>query len=249
MILTLARTRRLLFIFLLAFMAAGLGLMVLVELTDWHRLEAVTLDEQPIDGWGARFGLAPDKSLFEQPLAEVVAGLLDDTGIARVDIEYSLPHTLHIRTNRFAPVCFVLDSQTGRMHGLNRQGRFLPVAPMYRDWEHPILTGVRAGRLFELCDDARVGLAVEQLERLADDNLALYRLIDEIDFASDAFVTVTVSGLPYQLKGSPDALCEQLTGFIRFLEKYQPNVDDADEFDLRFENMIIKTAESRPNGK
>jgi hypothetical protein len=247
--LSLARTRRLLFLSILAVTAAGLGLMVLVELTDWDRLEAVTLNERQVSDWESRFSLDPEGSLFEQPLSDLATGLLEDTAIARVDFEYSLPGTLRIKTNRFTLSCFILDRATGRLHGLNRQGRLIPLAASQNDWEHPVLTGVRAGRLFKLCDDIRVGLIVEQLERLADDNPDLYRLIEEIDFSSEAYVMVSISGLPYRLKANADVFYDQLTGFIRFVEKYQSCVDDASEYDLRFDNMIIKSSRRNQHGR
>lgn len=249
MILSLLRTRRLLFLSLLGIIAAGLGLMVLLELTEWNRLEAVTLNGQPVEDWASRFGLDPEASLFDQPLEQVAAGLLDDTAIARVDMVFTLPGQLDIRTNRFTPACFVLDRVSGRLLGLNPQGRVVPLASSGADFEHPVLTSVTAGRLFELCDDARVPTVVAQLEKLADDNPDLYRMIDEINFGSKEFVTISVSGLPYRLKANAVNLYDQLSGFIRFAESYQTSVNDAKEYDLRFDNMIVKTAPRGTNGR
>ena len=173
----------------------------------------------------------------------------DDTAIARVDIEFSLPGRLDIQTNRFTPACFVLDKVSGRLLGLNPQGRVVPLASTKGDFEHPVLTRVAAGRLFERCDDVRVATVVTQLERLADDNPDLYRLIDEIDFGSPEFVTIAVSGLPYRLKANAVKLHDQLSGFIRFAESYQASIENAREYDLRFDNMIIKTAPRGTNGR
>ena len=221
----------------------GFAVVAALELTSWHGLEAVTLDDEPISDWETRFGLSASKSVLKQPLPEVAARLLEDTATVRVDIDYSLPATLHIKTNRFTPICFVLDEGTGRLHGLNHQARVVPLPPSQRDWEHPVLTGIKAGGLFRRCPDVRISLIIPQLNELADDNISLYRLIDEIDFTSQAFVSVTISGLPYRLKANAHSFFEQVTGFVQFIEKYQPDIDATKMFDLRFAAMIVRVTE------
>ncbi len=218
----------------------GLASIIVLEFTDWHQLEAVTLNDEPLENWETDLGLRPDKSVLEQPLAAAAARLLKDTGTVKVDIDYSLPGTLKITTNRFTPVCTVIDEASGRQLGLNKQARVVPLAPSFDDWEHPVLTGVTADRLFEQCSDDRVSLIIPQLTRLSEDNVGLYRLIDEIDFGEQGLVTVTVSGLPYRLTAAADRFHGQITGFIQFVEKYQPDITGADNFDLRFSNMIVQ---------
>lgn len=221
----------------------GLSSIIVLEFTDWHKLEAVTLNDEPVADGGAKLGLKPGESVLKQPLARVAEHLLKDTGTIKVDIDYSLPGTLRITTNRFTPVCLVVDEVTGRQFGLNKQARVVPLAPSFDDWEHPVLTGVEANRLFERCGDDRVTMIIPELAHLAEDNLGLYRLIDEINFSKPGQVTVTVSGLPYRLTANADRFHEQMSGFIQFVEKYQPDITGADNFDLRFANMIVQQGE------
>lgn len=218
----------------------GLGSIIVLEFTDWHQLEAVTLNDEAVEDWETTLGLKPGESVLKQPLAEVAERLLEDTGTVKVDIDYSLPGTLKITTNRFTPACIVVDKTTGRQLGLNEQGRVVPLAPSFDDWEHPVLTGVKANRLFEHCSDDRVALIMPELRRLAEDNIGLYRLIDEIDFSESDLVTVTISGLSYNLTANADRFHHQITGFIQFVEKYQPDIEGAENFDLRFANMIVQ---------
>ena len=225
---------------LLAVALAGAGYLIAMEFTDWHQLEAVTLNDEPVEDWETRLGLKPGESVLRQPLAEVAQRLLEDTATLKVDIDYSLPGTLKITTNRFTPVCLVVDKVSGRQFGLNKEARVVPLAPDFDDWEHPILTGVKANRLFDHCDDDRVCLLVPQLRKLAEDNVGLYRLIDEVDLSDSDKVIVTVSGLPYHLTANADRFHEQISGFIQFVEKYQPDITGADNFDLRFANMIVQ---------
>lgn len=225
---------------LLAIVGLGLGLVTVVEYTDWHVLEAVTLNGETIDDPEAELGFYSNSSVLEQPLRQVASRLLTNDQTAKVDINYVFPASLRIETNRFTPVCLVLDRDSGRLLGFNQQGRVVPLPQDYQSWEHPVVTGVTAGRIFDFCDDPRVSLLAPQLVRLADENVGLYRLIDEIDMRSETFVAITISGLPYRLKASAEAFLEQTLGFIRFLERYDSEADSARMIDLRFANMIVQ---------
>ncbi|RKX25218.1 MAG: hypothetical protein DRP45_06455 [Candidatus Zixiibacteriota bacterium] len=230
---------------LLSVVVIGAATITWFEFTDWHQLEAVTLDDENVIEWETQTGFSAGSSLLDQPVADIAATLLEDRATAKVDIEYDLPGRLHIKTNHFVPEAFVLDKSSGRMHGLNRDGRVVPLAPSHDNWEHPVMTGVEVGGLFQYCDDARVVTVMPQLEKLANDNLDLYRLIEEIDLGTSEFVTVRISGLPYQLRTDAGSLYDQVSGFIRFMERFQPDLSDAKQFDLRFANMIVQ--ESRGN--
>ncbi len=229
----------------LAVILVGVGSVAVMELTDWHQLEAVTLDDRPVAEFESKMGLDSGRSVLEQPVAQVAERLLDDKRTVKVDVEYSLPGTMHITTNRFKSVCYLLDKRTGKMLGLNDQGRVVPLEGDCFSWIDPVLTGVKAGSLFEMCDDVRVGLLLPQLRALNDENKDLYRLIDEIDFSSKKYVMVTISGLPYRLKATAEGFRHQIAGFIRFVESYQPEVEGAKLFDLRFPNLIVQTGEKK----
>ena len=228
---------------LIAVVVFGLGLMSVLEFTDWHILQAVTLNGEPVKDPEADLGFDKTASVLEQPLRAVASRLLSDDQTAKVDISYGFPASLHIETNRFTPVGLVLDHHSGRLLGLNAQGRVLPLFPEHHSWEHPVITGTTAGGIFELCADPRVALLTPQLGSLADDNLELYRLIDEIDLRSATFATVTISGLPYRLKVSAASFLQQTLDFVRFLERYQSEVDSARMIDLRFANMIVQESQ------
>jgi hypothetical protein len=227
---------------LLAVVVLGAGLVFSLEVADWQKIEAVSLDGAPVEDWEDRLGLKAEQSVLEQPLSKVAARLLEDSRTARVDIDIDLPATLEIETNRFDPVCLVLDKSSGRLFGLNQQGRVLPLDSDHDNWEQPVVTGVITNGVFDLCDDPRVPLLVNQLDRLADDNVDLFRLIDEVDLTSTEYATLTVSGLPFRLRVSATTLHAQLNRFVSFLENYQPEVDSARMIDLRYANMIIQEA-------
>lgn len=230
---------------LLAVLVFAAGLTAVVEFGGWHKLDAVTLDGKEINNPGRQLGLDPSKSVLKQPLEDAAALLLASGKTARVDIDIDLPGSLRIRTNRFTPICLVLDRASGRMLGLNYSGRAVPLPREFQDWENPVITGVNAGRIFEPCDDPRAGVIVPQLEQLADENRELYRLIDDIDLSAEHHATVTISGLPYRLKVSAEGFHRQITGFFRFVETYETEVDSARTVDLRFTDLIVQENRKR----
>lgn len=225
---------------LLAIILCGAGLVCVIEFTQWETLEAVTLDGEPVANPSRTLGFNTAASVLKQPLENVAQLLLLSEQTARVDMEIALPASLNIRTNRFSPVGLVLDRASGRMVGLNHDGRTVPLRDDFEDWEHPIITGVEVGSIFDRCEDPRVALIVPQLQALADENLLLYRLVEEIDLSSPDYLTVTVSGLPYQLKATADHLFDQITGFFEFMELYRTPIDTSLLVDLRFSNLIVQ---------
>jgi len=225
-----------------AMVVGGAALVGVLEFSQWQRLDAVTLDGRPVFNPQETLGLDPNTSVLKQPLNLAARYLLADDQTVRVDFDIILPASLNIRTNRFVPVCLVLDRLSGNLLGLNAQGRAVPLADDFDDWQQPLITGVTTNRVLQTCNDPRVAEVVAQLGQLADENKELYRLIDEIDLGDKDCAVVTCSGLPYRLRVSAKGLFEEVTGFFRFVETYQTNIDSAGMVDLRFTGMIVQEA-------
>jgi hypothetical protein len=225
---------------LAAFVLCGAGLISVIEFTQWETLQAVTLDGEPVANPARKYGFRTDASVVKQPFESVARLLLLSEQTARVDMDIELPSTLNIRTNRFTPIGLVLDRVSGGLVGLNHDGRTVPLRDDFEDWEQPIITGVSVGKIFERCDDPRVGMLVPQLQQLYDENRLLYRLIHEIDLSTPIYITVTISGLPYKLKATADRLFDQVTGFFEFKELYHTSIDTSVQVDLRFADLIVQ---------
>jgi hypothetical protein len=223
-----------------AILFLGALVFALDNFTAVAHLEAVTFDREPVEGYEQEYGLTSQKSILAQPLDSLGEALLNRPGIVKVDISYRPPDGIDIATNRFTPVCFALDASRGRVVGLTCRRRIIPVDPDQADWEHPLLSGVAIGGMYTTCSDVRVGLIIEQLDKLRDDHLDLYRLIAEIDLSHPNYLLVSVSGLPFKLRLTAERLAEQLAEFIRFVEKFTPRLDSAAVVDMRYEDMIIR---------
>ena len=229
-------------LYLLSVVALGLAAWVVLDLTGWQRLEAVTLDGKVLEDWPSKLALDSTGRTLEQPLSVIAEKLLEDRRTARVEISYDLPNQLEIETNRFEPICFVLDRSSSRLAGIERSGRVVPLKKDCLDWERPVIVGVEADRMFEPCDDPRVALLISRLAQLAEDNTALYRLIDEVDLSADDYGVVTLAGLGFRLKVTAERFYGEMTEFIDFVQKYHPDLTGTRLLDMRFANLVIQRA-------
>lgn len=215
------------------------GVLAVVNFTDACRLETVILNGEPIDHWQDRYDMLSEASVFSQPLDRFAQRLLARKGIFKVDVSYSWPHTLNIKTNAFLPICFIVDKLSGNMYGVDRDGRLLPLENAWLNWECPVLTGVTAKRLLNYCDDVRVKAVVEQLEQLRTDQPDFFRLLNEVDFAASDHLEVFVAGLPYRLKVRAEQFLDDLNRFADFISRFNPDLDSVRQIDLRYDDMII----------
>ncbi len=218
---------------------AGIALVSVVHFTDACRLETVIYNGSAVDNWAKKFGLRQDKAVFEQPLDSLTHALLARDDIFKVDITYHLPNEIDIITNKFEPVGFVLDNQSGVLYGLDNNARLLPLENADIDWEQPVFVGVRIGQLFTVCKDERVMVTLNQLQELRRERVDLFRLLNEIDFSNSHYLVAYIDGLPFELRVRAERLRDDLDRFAEFIEHYNPDLSHVTRFDLRYDDMII----------
>ncbi|MFQ6007583.1 MAG: cell division protein FtsQ/DivIB [Candidatus Zixiibacteriota bacterium] len=215
------------------------GVLAVVNFTDACRLETVILNGKQIDDWQDRFSELRETSIFKQSLDDFARHLLSQRGVFKVDVSYTWPRTLNIKTNAFAPSCLIVDKVSGDMYGVDREGRLLPLDKGRLNWECPILTGVTAKGLFNYCDDVRVEVVVEQLEQLRSTQPDFFWLLNEIDFGAPDHLEVFVAGLTYRLKVRAERFLDDLNRFADFISRFNPDLDSVRQIDLRFDDMIL----------
>ncbi len=226
-------------IILTAIAVFGGSFLGVVHFTDVCNLEAVTLNGQLLEQWSKSYAMSPDRAVTGQPVDSLAESLIGKPEVFKVDISYSLPDQIDIRTNNFESICFLLDRRTGELYGLDQSARLLSLESCEYDWEHPVLTSVTAGRLFDFCQDVRVNVIVGQLQALKRENDNLYRLIEEIDLGNQAFLKVSLAGLPYRLKVRAECFLEDMNKFMEFVSRFTPELDDTRILDLRHNGMIV----------
>lgn len=228
-----------LFGLLIALVVIGSVLTWSARYTDAFRLEEVYIDGQAVADWEVRQSMLDTTAVFSQPLDSLAKAILSRAGTYKVDVKIALPHRIDISTNDFQSICFLLDRPTGIMVGLDRQARVVPLQKQSNQWEKPVITGVEADRKFHRSDDPVVTEVVSQLITIYEENLDLYRMIDEIDLSQGNYAQLYLSGLSFKLKARVGFLYHDLRRFVEFVTRYNPVLDDVKVIDLRFSDLII----------
>ena len=126
----------------------GAGMIVALHLSPWCRLEAITLNDAPVEDWTVRYPMLHHASIVQQPLDRLSRMLMCEPGVFKVDMQFTSPHSLAIKTNHYRPVCLLLDQAAGDLYGLDEFARLLPLDNAEMTWECPIVTGATAWSLF-----------------------------------------------------------------------------------------------------
>lgn len=224
---------------LIAFIVFGSTLLSVIHFTDCFALETVSVNASELDDWSAKYNLYENRPITEQPLDSLASTLMKKNNIYKVDINYKLPNTIEIKTNNYKPVSFVLDRITKKIYGLDSDARVVLLENSDYTWDNPILTSLTITKLFGFCQDYRVKTVVLALQELKKQNRDLYCLIDEIDFGNVGFLKVSIDGLSYRLKVRYDYLREDIDKFIRFVSRFDPNLENITLLDLRYDEMIV----------
>ena len=217
----------------------GATVVGLVDFTEMCRLEAVTLNGQPVEQWSEQFQVLQPRSIARQSLDSLARVILADDDVFQVDVDISGIHTLSVRTNEFTPECLLLDRKTGELRGLDNRARVLPLDNATVDWERPILTGLTAGPMFEPCRQAGVRTVTEELRKLRDSNEDIYRLIEEVRFEPDGSLTVQIAGLGYCLRLTPERFRRGIDQYLAFVTRFESDLEGVALLDVRYDNMVV----------
>lgn len=229
---------------LLAVTIIGAAMVFSVRYVEACRLQQVIVNEQPVDNWSEKYEMLSDAPLIEQPVDNLIESILAKNSIYKVDLKYDWPNAIEMKLNDINPVAMLLDQSTGRIFGLDQQGRLVRLKESDDQWERPVFTSVRAGRMFSRPDDVRVKVVLDKLEQLRVENLNLYRLMEEIDFGNSSFLKITIDGLPFRVKVCAENLIEDMNRFVEFMTRYDHDLTKTKLLDVRFKKMIIAS-----NGK
>ncbi len=224
---------------MIAFIIAASISVAIIHFTSFCNLEAVTFDGDVVTDFSPKFGLTDGRLITRQPLDSVALSILASEDVQKVDLSFDLPNGITIQTNRFETQALVLSERTGRMYGLDRHGRVVPIDNSGIRWDRPVMIGCGVKQMFVRCADPRLIVALDQLEEIRDDRSDLYQLVAEVDFGKPDYLKVRIDGLPYMLKTSAGQMSSQLDRFFSFVADYGPDLNDVRRVDLRYDDMII----------
>jgi cell division septal protein FtsQ len=226
----------------------GATAAALIQYTDICRLQAVTLNGQKVQRV-EELGLRSNRPILAQPVDSLADALMTRSGITRVDIDYKLPNRIRITTNTLSPVCYLLDSKTGGIYGLEESGRVVPVKPDEIDWDAPLFTGVAVKRIHDFPPDGRVMQMLTQMKMLRQTDERLHAQIEEIDLSRTDYTTVVLANKSYRLKLRSEQFAEKYREFDLFMGSFRPETDSVTSFDLTYNDMIIRTGYVEPKEK
>ncbi len=224
---------------LIFFVLFGTTLLSVLNFTDYFALEIVSVNAANLDNWSDKYSLLEGTPLMHQPLDSLASALMKKKSIYKVDIDYALPNKIEIKTNNYKPVCFVLDRRTKKIYGLDSDSRVVLLENSDYSWNNPVLTSLTISKPYGFCLDHRVKQVVQALQKFKKKNRDLYGLIDEIDFGNSGFLKVSIDGLPYRLKVRYNYLLDDVDKFIRFVSRFDPNLENITLLDLRYDEMIV----------
>jgi hypothetical protein len=224
---------------LVAASVVGAALVVVVNYTNACRLHEVTVNDAPVTDWQQRYPMLNTNRGPLQSIQSLAEKILEDNNIYKVDLSWSLPHRLDIRTNHFIPECFLLDKKTAQLFGLDNHGRVVPLTRPIDNWERPVLTGLTVHSMYERCSDVRVEMIARKLIQLRRERRDIFRLIEEINFEDHFGLTVSMAGLPYKLKLRAETMIEDVDRFALFITSFGVDLEGVCLMDLRFDDMII----------
>jgi hypothetical protein len=220
-------------------LAGMLALVAVVGFTEVCTLQAVTINGESIDKWDKKSSLVQNKSILRQPFETFEQSSFANEQTLKLDYRYSWPHTLNVRVNSISPDCLLLDKNSSTLFGLDKYGRLLPLKTELVDWERPIFTGVSISKLYRVPADIRVLKVLGALDKVRSDRMNFYRLIEQIDFASNDYVEVTIAGHGHTVRLRAEFFYEDINRYLDFVARFHPELEGIKVIDLRQDGQIV----------
>ena len=213
--------------------------VAVISFTDVSTIEAVSLGGIAVRDWTAKYNLKKNTSVLDQPYDKLTERMLRPDSALKVEISFSWPHTLKLELNSITPCCLLLDKKSGSIFGLDKNCRVVPLAESAVDWERPLFTGIDNIKLYEVCSSSRLRRVLEALEKLREENINFYRLIEQIDFAKNNRIEIIISGLDHKVWVSADRTFGDLSRYLEFISGFELDLENIRLIDMRLEEMVI----------
>ncbi len=211
-------------------------LLVVVNFTDAFQLQSIYLNSEEIQNWHEDFD---STNVINLSLEQTANTMLDKNGIYKVDLKVDLPNNIEIISNDFDAVCYMVDKNSGKIYGLDKDARLISLKNQFNDWELPIITGVAAGKLYHRINDTKIAILAGKINLLREKHNDLYRILEEIDVSNEKYLKVYPAGLPYYLKIRLEKFNYDLDRFVDFIGKYDLVLDEINQINFCCDDMVI----------
>lgn len=226
-------------IFIIAFCAFSLVLFLSVNFTDAIQLETLKVDNAEITNWEENYAPLQKKSVISQESEILAESMLKKNDIYKVEIVPEFPNRINIYTNQFEPEAFLLDSKNNRLVGIDKQLRVFPLDNIKPDWEQPVVSGIKISKMYSRCLDPNAEKLIKQLISLKEQNVDLFRMIDEIQLINGGKAVVRLAGIKFKVIVPLRELKQKMKRLAVFLTRYQTDMEKIKKINLCFDEMII----------
>ena len=183
----------------------------------------------------SRVCLKDNANLFSMDKNRLLDEALSHDEIGNINLQLVFPNGLCAEVNRFEPVALVMGTA---LYGLDSICRLIPYDTAWNDVNYPVLTGLKAVRLFQAPRDFRLADVVRGLMLARSRRPELYRRLAEIDFSDPVLIGIYVTTGPeiYLATGrSFGAQLEKLYAVSRLLA-----APDSACYHLQYDGLVIR---------
>jgi len=215
-------------------LAAGIGVVRFTGAFSFQRVEVVG---DIVPARSEILAGAEGEKLFAIPPEAVMEEIISDRRVVRVDFEYDLPDAIRLRLNGLRPLAMIIGG--GRSVAVDERGYCFPWPDEEDRINCPVITGGDGYALYHKADDHRLGLVIDQLRRLRQENREFFPVVATIDVSESQEITVYIDGLDAELIMFAGDLCDNLLELKAFLMDYNPDLERVKKIDLRSDGLII----------
>lgn len=179
------------------------------------------------------------QNLFVLPLENAVENLLSKKNIYKVDLDYHLPDGIIVKVNDIRPIALVIGEDGKSRFRLGENGCLLPLDSTIRQYDFPIITGLKKCLVYRSHNDDRLKLIVRQLTRIKKNLPDFYLALSSIDMSDSKYISICMDGLPFRVDTYAGSLYITIKKLKIFILEFNPDLHDIKELDMRSEGLII----------
>jgi len=178
-------------------------------------------------------------NLFNLPLKNTAEELLAQNNVYKVDLDYHLPNGIVVKINDIRPVAMVIGEDGNSRYRLGDNGCLLPVDSTIKQYDFPIITGLRNCAAYGKNNDDRLKLIVRQLSEIKRHFPDFYLALSNIDMSESKYISIWVDGLPFRIETYAGSLYSTIQKLKTFILEFNPDLQNIKKLDMRSDGLII----------
>lgn len=214
-----------------------LGITLFIKYSDAFDLAEVTTSPENLVNKNDLFAASLGKNIFSISGKRIIDSVIDDKDVFRVDLDYNFPNEIEIRLNEIEPIALVYSN--GSILAIDKSGFISEFKSEKTPINCPVITGAEKCLKYKPVKDICLGLLIEQLKILRDEDNDFYMAISSIDLTPSDYLVVSMDGLKPSIKMYAGDLYRDMEYLRSFLLEFNPDLSEVNWLDLRLEGQII----------